>query len=343
VKFAITNGVRSEANPQGRALCPYCGKEMIAKCGSVIVWHWAHVARRSCDPWWENETGWHRAWKNLFPQGWQEVIHIDDRTGERHIADVKTPFDLVVEFQHSSMTEVEKNARDSFYGRIVWVVDATQWKKGLWLGAPLPSPEAAVSKEVLFAPPSSFTKPRLGKTQEHFSLRINNRIGTVFPRGVIVISSLIPSEESSPQYDLYDHGMIVKFRNGRGEIEVISALAEPIATSSSSHSQEIATESSTPVSATVYMAIWNLFIKAGGAGETKQITEKLDAAYRGHHFYSSERDIAIWEMSKPPVLFDVGDPNRILQLSAYGSRTFHCLQWVSKLEFIQRIQAGESL
>jgi hypothetical protein len=343
MKFAIANGFRSEASPQGRAVCPYCGKEMVAKCGSMIVWHWAHVARRSCDPWWENETEWHRAWKNLFPQTWQEVIHRDDRNGERHIADVKTPFDLVLEFQHSSMTESEKDARDSFYGKIVWVVDATHWKKRLWLGAPLPSPEAVISREVLFAPPSFFGKPRSGETEEHFSLRVNYRIGTVFSRGNIEISPLIPSKGNDRQYDLYNRGMTVKSRNDRGDIEVISAPAVPIAASTSSASQECATDISIAVSTTVQTAIWNLFIKAGGVQETKQTTEELNAAYEGHHFYSSERDIAIWEMSKPPVFFDVGDPNNILRLMEYGSRTFHCLRWMSKAEFMRRIQLNHLL
>ena len=45
--------------------------------------------RRFCDPWWENETEWHRAWKDQFPADWQEIVHHAE-DGEKHIADVKT-------------------------------------------------------------------------------------------------------------------------------------------------------------------------------------------------------------------------------------------------------------
>ncbi|WP_425595275.1 competence protein CoiA family protein [Pseudophaeobacter arcticus] len=42
-----------------RGECPYCGSEMIARCGQVKVHHWAHKSTENCDPWWENETNWH--------------------------------------------------------------------------------------------------------------------------------------------------------------------------------------------------------------------------------------------------------------------------------------------
>lgn len=86
-----------------RGLCPYCGSEVIAKCGRIKIWHWAHKGMSSCDPWWENETEWHRTWKNHFPLEWQEQIARDPISGETHIADVKTPHGLVIEFQHSSI------------------------------------------------------------------------------------------------------------------------------------------------------------------------------------------------------------------------------------------------
>jgi len=48
---------------------------MVAKCGEVRIWHWAPHRSRLCDPWWENETEWHRNWKEQFPVNWQEVVH----------------------------------------------------------------------------------------------------------------------------------------------------------------------------------------------------------------------------------------------------------------------------
>jgi hypothetical protein len=91
-----------------------------------MVWHWAHKGNPPCDPWWESETDWHREWKDKFPKDWQEVSHISAITGERHIADVKNPFGLTIEFQHSSITSTERISREDFYKEMVWVVDGTR-------------------------------------------------------------------------------------------------------------------------------------------------------------------------------------------------------------------------
>jgi hypothetical protein len=100
---------------------------MVARCGNVNIWHWAHKVRRTCDTWWENETEWHRAWKSNFPPDWQErVRHAAD--GERHIADVETPHGWVIELQHSPISPEERQSRDAFYRQVVWVVDGTRRK-----------------------------------------------------------------------------------------------------------------------------------------------------------------------------------------------------------------------
>jgi len=129
MKFALINGQRTEPQPKLKGICINCQNETIAKCGKVKIWHWAHKSKISCDPWWENETEWHRKWKNLFPIEWQEKIHIDDSTNERHIADVKTDKDFVIEFQHSSIQEREMQSREAFYKNMVWVVDGTRLKR----------------------------------------------------------------------------------------------------------------------------------------------------------------------------------------------------------------------
>ncbi len=101
---------------------------MVAKCGEVKVWHWAHKGGRLCDIWWENETEWHRAWKGQFPVNWQEVVHEAD-TGEKHIADVKTDRGWVIEFQHSYLKPEERRSRGTFYPKLIWVVDGTRRKR----------------------------------------------------------------------------------------------------------------------------------------------------------------------------------------------------------------------
>ena len=122
MRYALVNNQKLEAQPNLLGSCTYCEKPMTSKCGEKNIWHWAHKSKRICDSWWENETEWHRTWKSHFPVEWQEIIqHADD--GEKHIADVKTDQDLVLEFQHSQIMPEERLARENFYKKILWIVD----------------------------------------------------------------------------------------------------------------------------------------------------------------------------------------------------------------------------
>ena len=127
MRFALQNGLRIEATPGALGRCPGCGAELIAKCGTKKVWHWAHKGQRHCDHWWENETQWHREWKDQFPVEWQEIA-ARDKDGELHIADVRTPKGLVVEFQHSYLKSDEARKRTEFHKPMLWVVDGTRRK-----------------------------------------------------------------------------------------------------------------------------------------------------------------------------------------------------------------------
>jgi hypothetical protein len=127
MKYAIVNNEKDEASKGAKGVCPSCGAELIAKCGELKVNHWSHKGNRNCDPWWENETEWHRSWKGNFPKKWQEVVHFDE-SGEKHIADVKTQSGWVLEFQHSFINPEERQFRNSFYRQLVWVVDGTRRK-----------------------------------------------------------------------------------------------------------------------------------------------------------------------------------------------------------------------
>lgn len=128
MKFALVDGVRRLPEPRLSGECPIYGHPMIAKCGTRRAHHWAHQGSPSCDPWWENETDWHRAWKEHFPDEWQEVIHVAEQ-GEKHIADVKTARGWVLEFQHSPITPEERLSREAFYKQLIWVVDGTRRKR----------------------------------------------------------------------------------------------------------------------------------------------------------------------------------------------------------------------
>ena len=128
MQFALIDQTRIEAKPGLKGTCPGCGEPVIAKCGTQRIHHWSHTGKRECDSWWEPETEWHRAWKNKFPVEWQETFMPDKRTGEIHIADIRTAHGLVIEFQHSPIDPNERNARQSFYGNMVWVVDGMRLK-----------------------------------------------------------------------------------------------------------------------------------------------------------------------------------------------------------------------
>ena len=118
--WAETTTGRAMPSPKGRGVCPGCGGEVLAKCGEHVSWHWAHVAS-DCDPWSEPESTWHRRWKQMFPPEWQE------RQIGAHRADVLTPHGGI-EFQRSSISSTEIREREDFYGRMIWVIDATRYR-----------------------------------------------------------------------------------------------------------------------------------------------------------------------------------------------------------------------
>jgi competence protein CoiA len=126
MRFALSNNERIEPTKGAKGVCPCCGSELVARCGEIKVHHWAH--KKKCDDhWWENETEWHRNWKNQFPKEWQEIIQRDE-SGEKHIADVKTSSGWTIEFQHSPISKEERDSRDYFYTKLIWVVDGTRRK-----------------------------------------------------------------------------------------------------------------------------------------------------------------------------------------------------------------------
>ncbi|MAY84491.1 MAG: hypothetical protein CMP59_10200 [Flavobacteriales bacterium] len=132
MKYALVQDKKSTAFKGGRGKCQCCQSEMIAHCGEFMVHHWKHKSKLECDPWWENETEWHRKWKDHFPKDWQEVIH-HDQSGEKHIADIKTDQGWIIEVQHSHISHEEINSRNDFYRKIIWIIDGfrlrTDYKK----------------------------------------------------------------------------------------------------------------------------------------------------------------------------------------------------------------------
>lgn len=109
------------AEPGLKADCPTCDAPLVAKCGAINVWHWAHKGNKDCDPWSEPESEWHVNWKNCVPPESREVI----LGGGKHRADIRHN-DRVVELQHSGISAENIAERERFYGDdMIWVFDAT--------------------------------------------------------------------------------------------------------------------------------------------------------------------------------------------------------------------------
>lgn len=93
---------------------------MIAKCGKIKTHHRAHETREDCDSWSESVGPWHLEWQSLVNDLFVEV------TIGSHRADVVGNTNVVVELQHSSISPDEIAERESFYGNMIWVFDATE-------------------------------------------------------------------------------------------------------------------------------------------------------------------------------------------------------------------------
>lgn len=125
--YGIINGEKRRAQPNLKAICPLCRTELTAKCGAIKVWHWAHTLGNYCDEWAEGETKWHKNWKECFGIGQVEVVV--EKRHKKHIADIVSKNGVVIEVQHSPIKAQVIEAREDFYSRMIWVVDARSFKE----------------------------------------------------------------------------------------------------------------------------------------------------------------------------------------------------------------------
>lgn len=125
---ALLNDERVFASPQiVDAVCPLCKSKVIAKCGTIKIWHFAHKSDSECDSWSEGETKWHIDWKNNFPKDCQEVII------KPHIADVLNKDNIIIELQNSPISPIEITERENFYDNMIWLFNGESLGKGLKL------------------------------------------------------------------------------------------------------------------------------------------------------------------------------------------------------------------
>lgn len=119
-----------EASPELKGICQHCGSGMIAKCGELRRYHWAHKSKRNCDEWQSGkETDWHYNWKKTIGLAFAEKKIIKD--DKYHIADILIQGEggkdnLIIEFQNSPISQEELMKREDFYGTgLIWVINGT--------------------------------------------------------------------------------------------------------------------------------------------------------------------------------------------------------------------------
>lgn len=125
--FAKVNGEKLEAKPETKGICTLCERNVFSKCGETNVWHWAHYRDNSCDNWYEPETVWHKNWKYVFGKENCEIIISKD--GVKHIADIQTQENVIIELQNSPIQKPIIRRREFFYGeRMIWVINGKPFK-----------------------------------------------------------------------------------------------------------------------------------------------------------------------------------------------------------------------
>lgn len=154
MQYSNVNGSKTLPFPKGKGTCEICVADTIAKCGEKIMWHWAHKSKKDCDPWWENETEWHRNWKERFPENFREIVHKCELTGERHRADIKSDKGIILEIQNSPISLEELRSREEFYKNLVWIVNADKFRNRfhLFINNLLPKPESKEFDDIVFMP-----------------------------------------------------------------------------------------------------------------------------------------------------------------------------------------------
>ena len=111
--------------------CPVCGEKVRLRCGSINAPHFAHIPGHDCtDTWHYDMSEWHLEMQNKFDEKCREVVVTHN--GITHRADILKD-GVVIEFQHSPISEDEIRARNEFYCaagyKVAWVFDVRDKKE----------------------------------------------------------------------------------------------------------------------------------------------------------------------------------------------------------------------
>jgi competence protein CoiA len=152
MQYSTVNNQKTLPFSKGKGICDICGSDTLAKCGEKVMWHWAHKSKMECDPWWENETEWHRNWKEKFPENFREIVHKCETSGEKHRADIKSDRGIILEIQNSPISLEELRSRENFYKNMLWVVNGTNFLTRFKVfNTRLPNPNSKEFDDIVFA------------------------------------------------------------------------------------------------------------------------------------------------------------------------------------------------
>lgn len=122
-KVSIENALKGE-----RYYCPICLQEVLLKKGKIRAPHFSHKINANCTDW-GDMSEWHLGWQEKFPLNCREVIL--ENNGIKHRADILLKDkNIVIEFQHSQISNEDFNARNKFYTELgfnlIWVFDGNK-------------------------------------------------------------------------------------------------------------------------------------------------------------------------------------------------------------------------
>lgn len=134
--LGLVDGKISKPFKAGIGKCPACNGDILAKCGEINIWHWAHKNSDECSYENESETYWHRYYKKYVPTEWiEQIIRAKGEMRRADILKPTYPSPIAFEFQHSSISADEIRARENFYLNkakmgMIWIFDLQE--KSIW-------------------------------------------------------------------------------------------------------------------------------------------------------------------------------------------------------------------
>jgi len=115
-----------DKNKRNNVKCICCNSKLIPKLGKIKVHHFAHENKIECDTFrtTDSMTFWHQYWQSFVDTKYFEVVI--EKNGKKHIADIYNPTkNLIIEIQHSNISQQKIKEREDFYDNMIWLIDET--------------------------------------------------------------------------------------------------------------------------------------------------------------------------------------------------------------------------